>query len=79
MLRLNSLFKKVAGAALAVGSAAVVSVMTVATANAQSAIDPTAVVAGITAQEGTITTIGSAILVLVVGIVAYRWVRRIIK
>lgn len=70
-MKLVSLFKKGAAAAGALAVAGV--------ASAQSAIDPTVVTGSITANEGTITTIGGALLGLVVLIAAYRWVRKIIK
>jgi hypothetical protein len=75
MLKLVSLFKTRVALLLALALGAFVSVP----AMAQSAIDPAPIVAVVSAQAGTIATIGAAILLLVVGIVAYRWVRRIIR
>lgn len=55
----------IAGAALVGGAAA----------NA-AAIDVTAVTADIAAQAAPIAAIGGAVLVLIVGIKAFKWVRR---
>lgn len=74
MLRLNSLFRS---AVALVSGLVLIGVGELA--SAQSAIDPTVVTNSVTANEGTITTIGGAILGLVVLIVAYRWVRRVIR
>lgn len=41
-----------------------------------AAIDVTAVVADIAAQAAPIAAIGGAVLVLIVGIKAFKWVRR---
>lgn len=75
MLKLVSLFKSKVAALLALFAG----VFGASVAFAQSAIDPTVVTNSVTANLATINTIGGAILGLVVTIVAYRWVRRIIK
>ncbi len=45
-------------------------------AMAQSAVDVSSVVTGIGAQATPIGLIGGAVLLLIVGIKAYKWVRR---
>lgn len=55
---------------------ATVAFLTAAGAANAAAIDVTEVVADIKAQAGPVGLIGSAILLIVVGIVAFKWVRR---
>jgi hypothetical protein len=43
---------------------------------ASAAVDVTAVTAAITDASGAIATVGSAVLVLTVGIFVYKWIRR---
>lgn len=54
----------------------VVGLLTLAGQAQAAAIDVTDVVADITAQAAPIAAIGSAVLVLHVGIKAFKWVRR---
>lgn len=58
-----------------VAGAAVGAMLVVSQAHAD-AIDVTAVVSDISAQAAPIAAIGAAVLVLIVGIKAFKWVRR---
>lgn len=69
MNRFNLQTRKLATAA-AVGS------MALASQAQAAAIDVTDVVADIAAQATPIAAIGAAVLVLIVGIKAFKWVRR---
>ncbi len=51
----------------------------VAEAAGVAAVDVTDVVSGITNQSTSIATIGTTILGIIVGIVAFKWVRRVLK
>lgn len=50
--------------------------LTMASASQAAAIDVAAVVSDISAQAGPVGQIGAAVLLLVVGIKAFQWVRR---
>ncbi len=52
------------------------SLLTLAGASQAAAIDVTTVTADISAQSAPIAAIGAAVLILIVGIKAFQWVRR---
>ncbi|CAD7716640.1 hypothetical protein LMG31884_22650 [Xanthomonas hydrangeae] len=74
MQKLNTLFKNKAAALAAVGTAATVSVPAFAAGG--GGVDVGDVVAQIGAAVGPVGQIGGAVLLVIVAIKVYKWVRR---